>query len=60
MLPICRPLGVWGGLACRQQLPALPASQDDIKEEEGLNMLRPVKKTDHVCQDIKVLTRQER
>lgn len=29
MLPICRPLGVRGGLACCQQLPALSASQDN-------------------------------
>ena len=28
MLPICRPLGVRGGLACCQQLPALSASQN--------------------------------
>ena len=28
-----------------------------IEEEEGFYMLRPVSKTDHMCQDIKVLTK---
>ena len=27
------------------------------EEEEGFYMLRPVSKTDHMCQDIKVLTK---
>ena len=31
MLPICCPLGIRGGLACCQQLPALSASHDNAK-----------------------------
>ena len=62
MLPVFRPLGVRGGLACRQQLPALPASHDDTQEEEedGSYICQPVNKTDHMCQDIKFPTRQQR
>ena len=28
-----------------------------IEEEEGCYMLRPVDKTDHMCQDIKILAK---